>query len=98
RARCLEGLDARDAALQRFLLRPRGRGVALDVGREGCRAVRELVRALLKNLSRGAGGVAEDHSAFGGDRVLSDLRRAERRGVQPAPVAITAPQDRRTLA
>src|SRR5207245_8613021 len=73
-ARLLQGLDAGDTALQRFVLRPQGCRVAIGLGRRRDGAVRELVGPLLQNAGGRSASVSEDRRAFGGHRRLSDLR------------------------
>src|SRR5439155_20388425 len=51
-----------------------------------------------KDAGRRPPGVAEDRPALGCDGVLSDLRRAECRCVEPARMAAAAAHDCRTIA
>src|SRR5206468_12413596 len=53
---------------------------------------------LLQNAGGRSAGVSEDRPAFGGDRLLSDLRAAKRRRVQPARVTVAAAHHRRSTS
>src|SRR5438094_2597044 len=97
-ARLLKRLDAGDASLERFVLRPQGCRVAIGLGCRRDGAVRELVGPLLQNPGGRSADVPEYRPAFGGDRLLSDHGGAKRRRVQPARVTVTAAHQRRSTS